>query len=154
MTPSNAHTFRTLVQLALGVTLWLGPAAGAQPFSEFRLVVHASNDLEEMRVRTVSRIFLGKQTRWENGSRIALVQPPMTSPTRAAFSTIIHGRSVGSVRNSWITEIYSGRGADLPEERKTDAEILAFVRADPNALGYVSAEASLGPGVRLIRVKE
>jgi len=130
-----------------------GPDRGAQPSSDFKLVVHASNEIEELPARKVSQIFLGKLTRWENGRKIAPVEPSMSSPARVAFSDIIHGRGVEAVHSYWLRQIYSGHAAP-PLERSSDAEVLAFVRADPNAIGYVSAGTPLGQGVRAIRISE
>ncbi len=153
MAVSNARTSSALVLLAIGVTLLAVPVSG-EPSSEFKLVVHASNDLEELPAKKVSRIFLGKLTRWENGNKIVPVEPLMTSTARVAFSKIIHGRGVEAVRSYWLNEIYSGRRAAPPQERHTDTEILAVVRADPNAIGYVSAQTPLGRGLRAIRILE
>ena len=153
MNISNARASSTLVLFTLGVTMLTGPVSGAQSSGEFKLVVHISNDLEELPAKTVSRIFLGKLTRWENGKRIAPVEPATASAVRVAFSTTIHGRSVDAVRGYWRTQIYSGRSVP-PQERNTDTEILDVVRANPNAIGYVSAEIPLDRGVRAVRISE
>ena len=40
----------------------------------------------------------------------------------------------------------------LPHEKETEDEVLAFVRAEPGAIGYVSADKKLGDGVKELKV--
>jgi ABC-type phosphate transport system substrate-binding protein len=72
---------------------------------------------------------------------------------RAAFSENVHGRSVASIKNYWQRQIFSGRNVP-PPEFSDDSAMVAHVQSDPGAVGYVSPSASLGSGVKRIRVTE
>ena len=60
-------------------------------------------------------------------------------------------RSVPAVKNYWQSMIFSGRGTPPPEAQLPD-QVLAFVRADPGAVGYVPADTELGEGVKVLAV--
>ncbi len=53
----------------------------------------------------------------------------------------------------WQQQIFSGKDVP-PEKKKSDAEVIEFVSANPGAIGYVSVSASLGDGVKAVSVSE
>jgi hypothetical protein len=57
---------------------------------------------------------------------------------------------VPSVQSFWQEVVFSGRG-EPPPERSSDAAVIAFVRANPNAVGYIG-EATPADSVRVITV--
>ena len=62
-------------------------------------------------------------------------------------------KSVSAVKSYWQQQIFSGRGVP-PTERSTDSEVLAYVRSNPNAIGYVSSAAALGGSVKVVTVRD
>jgi hypothetical protein len=58
---------------------------------------------------------------------------------------------VSAVESYWQQAIFSGRSVP-PLEKASDAEVLAFVRANPGAVGYVSGGADLGASVKELTV--
>ena len=64
---------------------------------------------------------------------------------------MVHGKKVSSVKSYWQTMIFSGR-ATPPPELDSDRQVLDYVRGKPGAIGYVSAGATLGNGVKALRV--
>jgi hypothetical protein len=57
---------------------------------------------------------------------------------------------VPSVKSFWQEVVFSGRG-EPPPERTSDAAVIAFVRANPNAVGYIS-DATPAESVKVISV--
>lgn len=88
----------------------------------------------------------------KQGSALLAVDLGKRAEPRAAFSRAVLGRSVGAVITYWHQQIFSG-AAVPPPEKGSDAEVVAYVRARANAVGYVSPEAALGPGVRRLDVR-
>jgi hypothetical protein len=82
---------------------------------------------------------------------VAAVDQPRTAPVRAAFSKDVHKKDVDAVAAYWATLVYSGRELPPPVKR-TDDEVLDFVRHTPGAVGYVSADAPT-EGVKVIALK-
>jgi ABC-type phosphate transport system substrate-binding protein len=59
---------------------------------------------------------------------------------------------MGAIDQYWTQSVFSGRAVPPPEKR-SDADVVAFVRENPGAIGYVSQGASID-GVKRVTVKE
>ena len=55
---------------------------------------------------------------------------------------------MSAVANYWQRQIFSGRGTP-PPIKESDAEVIAFVAANPGAIGYVSADAEVSVDMTL-----
>lgn len=119
--------------------------------ASYKVVVHASNPVRSLSADRLSKLFLKKITRWDDGGEAEPVDRDDDSPVRVAFSQEVHGKEVGSIESYWQKMIFSGR-ATPPPELSSDAEVLAFVRSHPRAVGYVSAGTPTGDGVVVIEV--
>jgi ABC-type phosphate transport system substrate-binding protein len=73
------------------------------------------------------------------------------SSVRKAFSEAVHGRAPSAVEAYWQRQIFSGRGVP-PLQKMSDDEVIAYVRSNPSAVGYVSRGASLGNGVHAVQI--
>jgi ABC-type phosphate transport system substrate-binding protein len=141
---------RTWSKLAIAALLALGlPDASAQTVA-FKVVVNAGNPVSSLSREQVSRLFLKKAVTWDNGQPAVPVDLPEASTTREAFSKEVHGRAVRSVKSYWLNQVFTGRLVP-PSELPSDQEVLAFVKANPGAIGYVSADAPVR-GVKVIEV--
>lgn len=116
----------------------------------FVLIVNLANPVVEIRREDASKLFLRKRTRWPNGEPVLAVDQVESSPVRRRFSNGVHRMDVPSVKGFWQEIVFSGKG-DPPPERVADADVIAFVKATPNALGYVSVTTSLD-GVKPVLV--
>jgi ABC-type phosphate transport system substrate-binding protein len=115
-------------------------AAAAQ--DSFILIVNSANPVSALRETEVSKLFLGKVTKWPNGKPVQPVDQVASSPARRKFSDAIHRMDVPSVKSYWQKIVFSGRG-DPPPERASDEDIVLFVKANPNAIGYVRSSMPL-----------
>ena len=70
---------------------------------------------------------------------------------RAAFSEAVIGRSVGAIEIYWQQQIFSGKEVP-PATKSSDDDMVAFVKSNPGAIGYVSGGASTA-GVKVVEVK-
>lgn len=157
---SGSGGVRPLLRRALAVCLaaaflgFLAPVdiAQAQMFRTYRVVVHPDNPLPAVPTSEVSDIFLGKKAEWSGGIAVRVVERPIRSEIRGAFTHDIHDRSVESVHQLWQRRILTGRVL-APDLADTDEEVLRIVASDPGAIGYVSADTPLR-GVREMPVVE
>jgi ABC-type phosphate transport system substrate-binding protein len=140
----------TLFALAAALVLALGgpPAAGAA--DGFKLIVHSSNPATTLSREQVVRYFLKKATTWPSGAAVAPVDQHKESATRDAFSRGVLRKAVSEVVAYWQQQIFSGRGVPPPEKR-SDAEIVAFVTEHEGAIGYVSETAAVGDA-KVVRI--
>ncbi len=132
------------------VALAVAPAPSRA--SEFVLVAHPSVAATAVSRTEASRMFLRLQTEWPGGGHVRPVDQAKTSPARDAFSREVLGMSVPAAEEYWTRAIFSGRAVP-PVEKRSDADVLAYVRETPGAIGYVSASAALD-GVKRIALKD
>jgi ABC-type phosphate transport system substrate-binding protein len=136
--------------LLLATVLATAPVRAAAD-EGFKLVVHRSNPVASLSRAEVSQLFLKKSTRWRGGQAVQPVEPT-DDLVRARFCERIHRKSLKSVKAYWNGVIFSGRDVP-PLERRNDEGVLEFVRANPNAIGFVSAAATPGD-VKLVTLKD
>lgn len=129
--------------LALGVAL-LAPARSAS--AQAYVVVTNAAGPASMSREDVARVFLKKN------SKLVAVDQDKDSHVRAAFSKSVLGRPLTAVLIYWQQQIFSGQDSP-PAEKSSDADVLAFVRGNPRAIGYVSASTDLGAGVHAVSVQ-
>jgi ABC-type phosphate transport system substrate-binding protein len=142
----NSTLFALAAVLAIAL---LGPGdAGAA--EGYRVIVHSSNPATTLPREQVVRYLLKKATTWPSGLAVAPVDRDKDSATRAAFSRGVLHKSVAEVAAYWQQQIFSGRAVPPPEKR-SDAEVVAFVTGNEGAIGYVSEGAALGDA-KVIRI--
>lgn len=115
-----------------------------------KIIVHPSNPVSMLKKTQVSNYFLKKASSWETGRKVLPVDQGESSPTRKSFTEEIHGKEVHSVVSYWQKQIFSGREVP-PVEKNSDRDVIAFVRENPDAIGYVSDGTTLD-GVKVVRV--
>jgi ABC-type phosphate transport system substrate-binding protein len=132
-----------MLGLLVGLAL-LAPArrASAQSF----VVVANETGPASLSKDELSRAFLKKST------HLAAVDQDKESKVRGAFSRAILGRPVTAVASYWQQQIFSGGDAP-PAEKASDADVLAYVRANPKAIGYVATGTDLGTGVHALVIQ-
>ncbi len=129
----------------------LAGAAATARAEDFKLVVNAANPADALTKDQVTQYFLKKTTKWPNDQVVFPVDLPETSPVRAAFSQEVLGKSVATLKAYWNRLVFAGRETP-PVEKSSDDEVLAAVRANPGAIGYVGG-ASAASGVKVVAVK-
>lgn len=136
-----------LICLVLSLISAAVPAAAA----DFVVIVNAANPASFLREAEVSQMFLKKNQKWSDGVRVMPVDLAEDSSTRESFSQAVHQKSTAAVKSYWQKMIFSGREVP-PPEKGSAAEVMAFVKANRGAIGYVPASTVIGPGVRVLEV--
>ena len=138
-------------KLVLIVTLLLASVITRQVHAaSYKLVANSNVRIDSLAKKEVSDLFMKKKSKWDNGAPVVAVDQVETSSIREGFSKGVHGKTTAAVKSYWNQQIFSGRDVP-PVEKRSDAEVLAFVRSTPGAIGYVSDAAS-AEGVRVIGV--
>jgi ABC-type phosphate transport system substrate-binding protein len=117
----------------------------------FKVIAHPSVTGEEISRGVLAGIFLKHNTRWSDDSPILVVDQSTRSPVREAFSKDVLHKSVAEIQYYWMRVISSG-GETPPPVKGSDAEVAAYVRAHPGAVGYVSEGFAVADGLKLLRV--
>ena len=151
--PTQNPVSRTLCPLLVLLGLLLGQGSAWAQEGDFRVVVNGSNPASSMSRGDVSKAFLGKIDRWGNGFRLTPADTAASSPARIAFSQRVHKKDVKAIKRYWRKVTFSGLGTP-PAELESDTAVLAFVRRNVGAIGYVSTGTALGNGVKTLEVTE
>lgn len=133
--------------LALILLLLLAGLAAAQ---EVVVVAHPDLAVDDVDEATLRRIFLGKKTRWGDGTPVV---PVMLKEGRAHawFVEERLGRTVPKFVTYWKQAVFTGRGVP-PRAFDSEDELLFYVSRTPGAVGY-ARRAGAADGVKVLDVR-
>ncbi|MDJ0840086.1 MAG: substrate-binding domain-containing protein [Acidobacteriota bacterium] len=115
------------------------------------LITHPDNNIDSINARELEKIYRNKKTRWPDGTRIRLVTR-QSGPLHKKFLELYLGNNERQFSIFWKRVLYTGKGVP-PISFTGDEEVIAYVAANPGAIGYVGNTADL-VGVKKIEVKE
>ncbi len=119
--------------------------------ADFVLVAHADNAVTTISRQDAELIFLNRKRRWPDGGNIAVVineNPKIYD----SFSYTVLKRSPRQYLIFRKKMLFRGQGMPPPTV-KTDREVVDFVSAHINGLGYISPEA-VTPAVKVVQVSQ
>ena len=130
------------------VLLLLPPGALS---AEVVAVVSARSPITALDSGQVADIFLGKTSRFPDGSQAVPIDQDEDSPARERFYAQFTGKSPAQVKAHWSKIIFTGRGQ--PPRQPGSAEAVRRAIADnPRAIGYLDT-AQLDSSVRVLGAK-
>jgi ABC-type phosphate transport system substrate-binding protein len=139
---------RTVAVLAGLLLLVVAPRTEAQ---DFQLIVNAANPASELKKDEVAKVFLKTIGKWGTGVVAAPCGNGASKAVTDAFAKAVLGKSSSALESYWQQQIFAGKDIP-PPEKKSDADVIAFVQATPGAVGYVAAGTPLGAGVKAVKV--
>ena len=140
-------------RIVLTATLLIAASfmSGNAQAASFKIIVNNGLRVDSLPKKAVSDFFMKRAPKWENGTPVTAVDQEQAATVREQFSRAIHGKPAAAVKSYWNQQIFSGREVP-PLEKRNDAEVVAFVRANAGAIGYVSDTAPTD-GVRVVSVQ-
>lgn len=129
MSPMRRRAALSLTGLAL--SLYTGLAV-----AEVVAVVSVKNPLTMVNKSQIVEIFLGKTSRFPNGSQALPIDQPEGSAERNEFYARFAGKSAAQIKAHWSKIIFTGRGQP-PNEAANSAEVKRRIIDNPNAIGYI-----------------
>ena len=142
-----------LCLLVVSGALLLASSAWANAGEAFVVVVNPSVQGASVHRADLAAVFLKKAARWGDGSSAIPIDQSGTSPVRESFSGTVLQMPVTAVVQYWQRQLMtSPTAAMLPTVKASDGEVLAYVAKTKGAVAYVSADASLPPGVKTLNV--
>lgn len=117
--------------------------------SEFVVVVHKDNPVENLTARQVKSIFLGKDRFWPDGSPIVLIMNK-NEDIHESFTRLILQKSPAQLSVYWKKILYSGASM-LPLAVKDDEAVKSYMTLHLNTISYVDVD-SLDKQVRKMEV--
>ena len=136
--------------------LVLGAFAPPPDPRTFQVIVSTENPANSIKKQDLAQFFLKKKSRWSDGREVLPVDQTARSPVRGAFTRSVLAAEgmehLSEVESFWLQQVYSGRGTP-PPIKSSDKDVVAFVQANPGAIGYVSAAATPG-SVKVLTITE
>ena len=123
---------RTLVS---GLLLWMALPAAAQ---EVVAVVSARSPVTALNPTQVADIFLGRSTRFPDGTQAVPIDQAEESELRDRFYSTYAGKSPSQVKAHWAKIIFTGRGQP-PRQVSGSQEAKKAIADNPHAIGYIDA---------------
>jgi ABC-type phosphate transport system substrate-binding protein len=143
---------RILSHLAAVITgalvLSVAPRAEAQ---NYQVIVNAANPASELKKDEVTKVFLKTTAKWSTGVVAAPCGNGGAKDVSDAFAKTVLGKSASALESYWQQQIFAGKDVP-PPEKKSDAEVIAFVQTTPGAIGYIAANTPLTAGVKSVKV--
>ena len=99
-------------------------------------VVSAKSPVTVLNASQVADIFLGKSTRFPDGSVAVPIDLSEDSPLRERFYTAFAGKSPAQLKAHWSKIIFTGRGQP-PRQVSSSAEAKRALAENPNAIAYI-----------------
>jgi ABC-type phosphate transport system substrate-binding protein len=135
-----------IATIALLLLLLGGPLSAAG--QEVVAVVSARSPVTALNADQVADIFLGKSTRFPNGSQAVPIDQNEESELRDRFYALYAGKSPAQVKAHWAKIIFTGRGQP-PRQVPNSAEAKRAIANNPHAIGYIDARL-VDPSLRVL----
>ena len=117
----------------VGLVLTLGASAAA---AEVVAVVSANGPVVSLSKNQVTDIFLGKTSRFPDGTPAVPIDQIEGSAARDEFYSTFAGKSPAQLKAHWSKIIFTGRGQP-PMAVSNSIEVKKHVVETPNAIGYI-----------------
>ncbi len=98
------------------------------------------NNMNTLTKKHISRIFLGKDKQFPDGSETIPVSQAKGSSLQDSFNEAILGRSTSQVAAYWSRLVFTGKGIP-PKEVEGDAAVIDLVSKNQSAIGYIDQSA-------------
>jgi ABC-type phosphate transport system substrate-binding protein len=125
-------------------------AAACGRAQDAAIVVNKDTKVTSLTADDFKNILLGKKLKFEDGTNIKLAilaDGPIHEKVIRDFTQ----RTTDQFDRYWKRQVFSGQGI-MPQQFKTDAELIAYVAETPGGLGYVGS-GSVTPAVVTIEIK-
>ncbi len=131
------------------VALLSAPVArlGAQSYV---VIVNSANPVSTMSKLQVADLVLKRMPKWKTGED-AMPVDLGDAGVREEFSKAVLGKSTSAVKAYWQQQLFAGKLVP-PPEMAGEKDVVAFVKSNASAIGYVSKSAA-GAGVKVVAVQ-
>ena len=136
--------------LTIVVLLGLSSTTLAQD-AAFKVIVNPKNPVAAIDRDLLRNAFLKKEAAWKGGETIRPIDLSTKFAVRDQFTRAVLTKTPAQLKTYWNQQIFSGKGVP-PPEGTTPSDVVAYVIANPGAVGYVPANIDLH-GAKVIEVK-
>lgn len=116
----------------------------------YRLVGHPDLATHEITRSELKSIYLGKKSKWEDGSPVKAVTLRKGEAHKAFLRENVN-KTPAQFRIFWKRAIFTGKLVPF-QRAKSDEEVLRFVRETAGSIGYVSETVAI-EGLREVQIR-
>ena len=127
-----------IVIFIIACALAASTLSGAAAHDNVKIIVNPEVEIGTLTQAEVARIYLGKKTFWDSGSRIAPSLLNEKSALTEAFLEQSVRKTVRQYRAYWKRHLFSGKGI-APKTFSSSRQVANFVADNPGAIGVVDA---------------
>lgn len=127
-----------IVALTLAGTLAASTTSIAAAQTNVKVIVNPDVEIANLSQAELARIYLGKKTFWDSGSRITPSLLNEKSPLTEAFLEDSVKKTVRQYRAYWKRHLFSGKGT-APRTFASSRQVANYVADNPGAIGVVDA---------------
>lgn len=117
-------------------------------YADTAVIVSSSNSNAAMDSKLISRIYLGKSSKFPNGDQAIPVDQSDGNASRDDFNDKILGKNSSQLKAYWSRLIFTGKGTP-PQQVGDDAAIKELIAKNPNMIGYIDS-ASVDDSVKVV----
>lgn len=121
-----------LVYSLLMAAMLLSPASNTKLY----LITNAANPDSPVDNAQIKQIFLGQKTRWQDGSKIQLVDN-LNKKAAKKFYKETTGRELSRIKKDWIAKMLQGK-MNPPESFRDEDELIEYIARNKHAIGFVT----------------
>ena len=127
-----------IVALTIACALAASSTSIAAAQDAVKVIVNPDVDIASLSQAELARIYLGKKTLWDSGSRITPSLLHEKSPLTEAFLKESVKKTVRQYRAYWKRHLFSGKGT-APKTFASSGQVANYVADNPGAIGVVDA---------------
>jgi len=113
------------------------------------VVVSAQSDVRELAKKDVLALYTGHTRVFPNGEAAVPLDQDRDGQVRASFYQALTGMDIARINSYWARLHFTGQVQPPQVAGDDDAAVIARLRADPRAIGYLVDEPK-GAGVRVV----
>jgi ABC-type phosphate transport system substrate-binding protein len=125
------HIAKTIIILGFSVGLSVAQAGVV-------VVVSSKSPVNSLSLDQVSDIFLGKASRFPDGSQAVPIDQNPAAADAEPFRDKVTKKSASQLKAYWSKLVFTGK-AQMPKQVKNGEEVKSLIGANPNMVGYIDS---------------
>ena len=134
---------------AVAVTIFT--VSATMSWADILVIVHPANT-NEVDAKFVKALYLGKETRFADGSVAKPVMLSGESKVSKIFLDKVVDQKPTQFKRLWSKLLFTGKGTP-PEELATSEEVLQLVMSQPSAVGFIDSSAYTNDVRAVLRIR-
>ena len=119
------------------------PAVPAQTDPRLVAIVSPQGTTGELSAAEFRRLVTGEKQRWNGGAKVSVALMKTTNPVGEATAQRVYRMTGNELNKYWLALVFQGR-AKAPQFFASEADLAAYVRDTPGAIGILSQAAATG----------